>query len=42
MKDLNPNKIGYYNSEFCNLNDFLEIINQKLTDGSFQMQGSKK
>ena len=34
MKDLNPKKIGYYNSEFCNLNDFLEIINQKLTDGS--------
>ena len=34
MKDLNLNKIGYYNSEFCNLNDFLEIINQKLTDGS--------
>ena len=34
MKDLNLNKIGYYNSEFCKLNDFLEIINQKLTDGS--------
>ena len=34
MKDLNLKKIGYYNSEFCNLNDFLEIINQKLTDGS--------
>ena len=34
MKDLNLNKIGYYNSEFCKLNDFLEIINQKLTEAS--------
>ena len=34
MKDLNLNKIGYYNSESCNLGDFLEIINQQLTEAS--------
>jgi len=30
MKDLNLNKVGYYNPEACNLVDFLAIINQKL------------
>ena len=34
MKDLNLNKVGYYNPEACNLVDFLEIINQKLEDRS--------
>ena len=42
MKDLNLNKIGFYNSEFCNLNDFLEIINQKLTDGSVPIASEVK
>ena len=34
MKDLNLNKVGYYNPEACNLVDFLAIINQKLEDRS--------
>ena len=34
MKDLNLNKVGYYNPEACNLVDFLAIINQKLEDCS--------
>ena len=34
MKDVNGVSVGYYNPEICNLVDFREIINQKMTDGS--------
>ena len=34
MKDINLNKVGYYNPGSCNLVDFLAIINQKLEDRS--------
>ena len=34
MKDLKLNKSSYYNTDSCNLGDFLEIINQKLANGS--------
>ena len=31
MKDFKQNKAGYYYSDQCNLAEFQEIINQKLT-----------
>ena len=32
MKDFKQNKAGYYYSDQCNLAEFQEIINQKLTE----------